>query len=85
MCKAVARNDMRIDQRLQLPLKRHVPQEVRRVENDRNGLEPSEKIYDENILCNYNSLLCLKSASYENLLKVNTSLLSSIRQLPLKN
>ena len=39
---------MRIDQRLQLPLKRHVPQEVRRVENDRNGLEPLENLYDEN-------------------------------------
>ena len=57
---------MRIDQRLQLPLKRHVPQEVRRVENDRNGLEPFGKsIWWKPWYYWYPNVLCLKAASYE--------------------
>ena len=40
-----------------------------------------ENLYDERTWWNYNSLHCLKSASYENLTQVNTSLPSSSRQL----
>ena len=40
-----------------------------------------ENLYDERTWWNYNSLHCLKSASYENLTQVNTSRPSSSRQL----
>ena len=44
-----------------------------------------ENLYDERTWWNYNSLHCLKSASYENLTQVNTSLPSSSCQLLPKN